>query len=168
MNAQLLPYGEDVKVYWGTSQTAPDTWLDKAQREIVRANGETLMRGMISDLERGVAAYMLSFRFGEDEFKVVWPILPSKNGKEKTARIQAATMLYHDIKARSVALRVQGARAAFFGYLLLPDGRTAAQASTSELMAGVPELLAGPQADPLRSITDGNTVEGLFEEEDGL
>ena len=52
-------------------------------------------------------------------------------------------MLYHDIKAKAVAAKVHGARAAFFQYLLLPDGRTAAQAAAPELTSLWPKLLTG-------------------------
>ena len=75
---------------------------------------------------------MLAFEIGGDKFKVLFPVLPSKSGNEKAARIQAATMIYHDIKSKCVSAAVLGSRAAFFSYLLLPDGRTTANLETSE------------------------------------
>jgi hypothetical protein len=39
---------------------------------------------------------------------------------------------------------VFGARAAFFTYWMLPDGRTAANASLPELSAGIPSLFQNP------------------------
>lgn len=52
-------------------------------------------------------------------------------------------MLYHDVKAKSISAKVLGTRAAFFSYLMLPDGRTAAEASTPELLEAMPKLLMG-------------------------
>jgi hypothetical protein len=52
-------------------------------------------------------------------------------------------MLYHDVKHRCVLVKVFGARQAFFNYLMLPDGRTAAQAATAELVDLYPKLLTG-------------------------
>jgi len=135
-------YAEDVGNYWKTSRTSPDTWLAKAKREIARAGGEILGEAFGSE-QNGRSAYMLAFRFDGEHFKVIWPVLPSKSGDGRAARIQAATMLYHDVKARAVSAKVLGARTAFFSYLMLPDGRTAAQAATPELLEALPKLLTG-------------------------
>jgi hypothetical protein len=101
-----------------------------------------LAEGFGSD-NSGRAAYMLAFKFSDEHFKAVWPVLPTKGGNERAARIQAVTMLYHDVKARAVAAKVLGIRAAFFSYLLLPDGRTAAEVATPELVDAMPKLLTG-------------------------
>jgi hypothetical protein len=135
-------YAEDVGNYWKTSKTSPDTWLAKAKREIARAGGEVLAEAFGSEAG-GRSAYMLGFKFNGEQFKVVWPVLPSKGGDDRAARIQAATMLYHDVKARAVSAKVLGVRTAFFSYLMLPDGRTAAQAATPELLDALPKLLTG-------------------------
>lgn len=79
-------------------------------------------------------------------FKLMWPVLPSREGNVKAARIQAATMLYHDVKAKVVTAKVLGTRAAFFQYLLLPDGRSASEATTPELANQIPQLLALPNS----------------------
>jgi len=64
-----------------------------------------------------------------------------RSGKnEASARIQAATMLYHDVKARCVSAKVIGKRTAFFSYLMLPDGRSAATVATPELAIQLPEM----------------------------
>lgn len=135
-----MTYAEEVN-YWKTSRTSPDTWLEKAKREIARAGGKVLAEGFGSDNDR--AAYMLAFEFTGERFKAIWPVLPSKSGDDRAARIQAATMLYHDVKARAVSAKVLGIRAAFFSYLLLPDGRTAAEVATPELVEAMPKLLTG-------------------------
>jgi hypothetical protein len=136
-----LPFAEDVN-YWKTGRADPGTWLDRAKREVAKAGGEILGSAIVTEDATGRAGFMLMFRLNGERFKIAWPVLPSKSGNEKAARIQAATMLYHDVKARCVSARVLGARAAFFNYLMLPDGRTAAQASTPELMDDVPLMLA--------------------------
>jgi hypothetical protein len=50
---------------------------------------------------------MLEFDLGGERYKVVWPVLPTKTGKDRAARVQAATALYHDVKARCVTLKSQ-------------------------------------------------------------
>ncbi len=123
MNTKTV-YAEDVN-YWKTGQSSPDTWIDRAKGEIIA----------------GRSAFMLSFSFGDDVFKAVWPVLSSKTKNEKAARIQAATMLYHDIKNSCVKVKVFGARVAFFHYLMLPDGRNASQASNEDLAQMFPKML---------------------------
>jgi hypothetical protein len=136
-----LPYAEDVN-YWQTGKSSPDTWIDNAQKEI-RAIG-----GKIHGWAFGTqytspprAAYMMEFELSGERFKVIWAVLPTRSGKnEASARIQAATMLYHDIKARCVSAKVIGKRTAFFSYLLLPDGCSVAHVATPELMNQLPEM----------------------------
>ena len=133
-----LPYAEDVN-YWKTGTSAADTWIDKAKAEIRAASGKVVNEAFGS--QEGRAAFMLEFTFGADRFRVVWPVLPSKTKAERAARVQAATMLYHDVKAKCVSAKVHGARAAFFQYAVLPDGRTAANVAAPELLDLYPKLL---------------------------
>lgn len=133
-------YAEDVN-YWKTSNVAPDGWIDKAKAEIKAAGGKVL--GDAFGDQDGRAAYMMEFTFGADRFRLVWPVLSSKTKADRAARIQAATMLYHDVKSKCVSAKVHGLRAAFFQYALLPDGRTAAQLATPELTDRYPKLLTG-------------------------
>jgi len=140
----MMPYADEVN-YWKTGTTAPDTWIDNAKKEIARAGGKVLGEAFGRD-ESGRAAYMLDFSFGSERFRAVWPVLPVRNPKdERAARIQAATCLFHDVKARCVSAKVLGTRAAFFNYLLLPDGRTAAQLAAPELTTAWPKLLTSGQ-----------------------
>jgi len=88
------------------------------------------------------AAFQLMFQIGDDVFKVSFPVLPSKTGNLKAAKVQAATILYHDVKAKIVLAKVLGTRAAFFTYLLLPDGRAASEAANPEIVQLMPKLLA--------------------------
>lgn len=141
------PYAEEVN-YWRTGQTSADTWMDNAAKEIRTAGGKLIGQAYGSEAATGRAAYMIEFEFSGERFRIVWPVLPTKTknaASEKAARIQAATMLYHDVKARCVSAKVLGSRAAFFSYLMLPDGRTAAQAAAPEVSALFPLLLAGPE-----------------------
>lgn len=148
-----LPYAEDVS-YWKTGQSSPDTWMEKTRRCIKGINGK--VSGEAFGQEGAQAAYMLRFQIGNDTFKIIWPVLSSRVGNEKAARIQAATFIYHDVKAKCDAARILGVRTAFFNYLVLPDGRTAAHASAPELMIGIPNLFL-PQTPTLSS---GEVIEG--------
>lgn len=148
-----LPYGEDVN-YWQTSQSSPDRWMEKIKKQIHGLGGQVLMEGFGSEPMTGRSAYMMAFEIEGEKFKVVWPVLPSKKKNELAARRQAATMLYHDIKTKCLGAVVLGARSAFFSYLLLPDGRTAAEASLPELIKDIPELFHD------RQLISGEIVDG--------
>jgi hypothetical protein len=87
-------------------------------------------------------------------------VLPSEKGNELAARRQAATMLYHDTKAKCLSAVVLGTRIAFFSYLLLPDGRTAAEASFPELAEGIPDLFLANQLKTGDDIVEGDFMEG--------
>lgn len=121
------PYADQVN-YWRTSRTSPATWLDKAMAQIARAGGIVEGHGYLGQGDNThlvSAAYMILFSFGDDHFKITWPVLQPKNTKDiKAARIQAATALYHEVKSMCVKRKFVGTRKAFVGYLLLPDGLT--------------------------------------------
>lgn len=140
-----LPYAETMN-YWQSSGVSPDSWIEKAKTEISRAGGKILGNGFVNEGTTGRSAFMLAFSFGDDQFKAVWPVLPTKSGNNQaSARIQAATMLYHDVKARCVAAKVLGFRSTFFNWLVLPNGQTASEAATPDLMQSIPALLNAPQ-----------------------
>jgi hypothetical protein len=126
--------------YWKTSRTSSDTWIEKTKRQIEKLGGQVLMEGFSRESVTNRAAFVLAFVIGEDRFKVVWPVLPSKSGNEKAAKVQAATMLYHDVKAKCVSSAVLGARGAFFSFLMLPSGQTAMEMSTPDLVQAIPEM----------------------------
>lgn len=139
---QKLPYAEDVN-YWQTGKSSPDSWIESSQKEIKTIGGKIVSWAFGMDSTTGRAAYMMAFDLGGERFKIVWPVLPTRSGKnEASARIQAATMLYHDVKARCVSAKVLGGRAAFFNYLMLPDGRTAGSVAAPELAEQLPDLFA--------------------------
>lgn len=136
-------YAEDMN-YWQTGKSAPDSWIESARREIVGAGGKILGWAFGAEGTTGRSAYMLEFDLDGERFKIVWPVLPTRSGKnEQAARIQAATCLYHDVKARCISAKVLGKRAAFFSYLMLPDGQTVAHATAPELARQLPAMF-GP------------------------
>lgn len=143
-----LPYAEDLN-YWQSGRSSPDTWISKAKKELARAGFKVLGDAYGMDDVLGRAAYMLSFQLAEDMFKVTWPVLPSRTGKDQAARIQAATMLYHDVKSRCVSAKVLGGRTAFFSYIRLPDGRSAADTAVEEIL---PHLFRPPM--PMFQVVD--------------
>ena len=136
-----LPYGEEIN-YWKTSQSQPESWIDKAIKLIHELKGKVYTHAFGQD-DQGNSAYMIQFQIGDDKFKLVWPVLPTKGGDEKAAKRQATTLIFHDIKARCLTARILGSRTAFFNYLMLTDGRTASQASMPELMQDIPQSLLG-------------------------
>lgn len=134
-----MVYADDLN-YWKTSKSPPDTWIDKAKKQIENLGGKVLAEGF--GMESGKSAFMIGFEIGGEKFKAIWPVMQPYNEKDEiAARRQAATMLYHDIKAKCLAAVVKGPRVAFFEYLMLPDGRTAAHASNVELLKGIPTML---------------------------
>lgn len=138
----MTVYAEEVN-YWKTGHSSTDIWIERAVKEIVDVGGEVRGDGFINDTSTGRAAFMLAFRLGNDNFKMIWPVLESKTGNQRAARVQAATALCHEVKAACVKVKFLGARAAFFAYLLMPGGVTPAEISTQEFMDQVPRLLAG-------------------------
>lgn len=148
-------YAEEVN-YWQSSTTQPDSWIAKAKKEIENAAvGGKVIGEAFSNFD-GNAAYELTFRIGLDHFRVMWPVLESRTKNEGAARRQAATFLYHDVKAKCMVAKVLGARKAFVGDLLLPDGRTIAQAAAPEVLGQLPRLLPGA-ATP--EVVEGEIVE---------
>lgn len=134
-----LPYAEDVGHYWRTSQSSPDMWIERAKKVIKDMGGEILADGFGS--AGGQAGFMLGFKFKEQRYKVVWPVLPTYSGNEILAKRQAATMLYHDVKAKAMTASVLGVEAAFFSYMMLPDGRVSSELARPELAELFPKLL---------------------------
>jgi len=141
-----LPYAERIN-YWKTGGSAPGDWLEKARHEIGDAGGKVLAIAEGMDATTGREAYMIGFELQGDRFKIIWPVLPTRSGSRdslKAARRQAATMLYHHVKAACMDARVRGGRIAFFSALLLPDGRTASQVATPELALDLSQILNLP------------------------
>jgi len=143
-----LPFAEDVN-YWKTSKSTPDTWLEKAAELIEDLGGKVLGHAFGSDPVSGASAYLMEFEIGGDQFKVIWPVLPTKyEDSSIAAKRQAATYLFRDIKAKCLSAVIKGTRTAFFEYLRLPNGRTPPELVTEDLLQlprffegfGVPQI----------------------------
>jgi len=141
----MSEFAEDLP-YWKTSSSGPDAWLEKASREIGKAGGNILAEGFGNS--NGDAAYMLRFEMDGSTYRIVWPCAKSKRGDTdnaftKASRRQAATMLFHDVKAMCVKARALGSETAFFSHLELPGGKVASEmvGATGDL----PKLLGAPQ-----------------------
>ena len=134
--AENLPYAEDIGHYWKTGKSDPEIWIEKTRKVVTDLGGSIEAEGYGS--ASGRAAYMLAFSLEEQRFKVIWPVLPTRSGGDRDARRQAATLLYHDIKAKAMTASVMGIRAAFFSYMALPDGRIASELVTPELREHFP------------------------------
>lgn len=128
---------EELGHYWQTSRSSPDSWMDKTKKLIedhggvVRSSGYAMLDGR--------EAFMLVFELDGDHYKVVWPVLPTKKSS-LAARIQAATLLYHDVKNRIVSAEVLGNKVAFFSYLLLPTGQTVSEIAYPDLVHILPDI----------------------------
>jgi hypothetical protein len=126
LDKQGLPFAEDIN-YWKSGSSSPDKWLTDIESMIKKAGGVTVGYGWGLDDAINRGAWIYQFRFKEDAFKIIWPVLNCRyTGGEIAAKRQAATMLYHDIKAKLMAASVLGTRRAFFSNLLLPNGKTVA------------------------------------------
>lgn len=138
-------YGEDVN-YWKTSTKSPDSWLEDTKDAIISIGGKVLS-DMIATME-GKTAIMIQFQIGEDRFKIVYPILAIRKESDRlAAKRQAATAMYHEVKALIVSAKFRGVRGAFHSYLVLPDGRTAGDLSAPEIAEAIPTpfLLNAPR-----------------------
>lgn len=125
--------------YWKTGRSSPDTWMDKAIKLIVDFGGELISSGYI--LNREKSAFMIEFSFKNEKFKIIWPVLRSERNEELPAKRQAATMLYHSVKAKLIEAQVLGMRHSFFAWLVLPNGRPMSDFSNDELADQVPAML---------------------------
>jgi hypothetical protein len=136
-----LPYAEDMN-YWKTSKSGADSWLEKTVKLITALGGNVGSYAFGQEPATGRGAYMMNFRIGSDEFRLIWPVLPTRNGSDTLhARRQAATMLYHDTKTKCLKAAIFGARSAFLEYLKLPGGPGVIQLTNQELAEHLPNLL---------------------------
>lgn len=99
--------------------------------------------GSFSEDLTGRAGFMLAFILEGERFTIKWPVLQSKKGNLQAAQRQAATALYHEIKAACVKVKFLGARSAFLAFLMLPDGRTASEVGSPELLEILPGIIRG-------------------------
>lgn len=135
-----LPYAEDIN-YFKTGKSSPDKWIESTRREIETAGGKWKMNAFGVDSNSGKAAFMVQFELEGKLFKICWPVLSVYSDKDqKAARTQAATLLYHDVKAMCMKAKVFGAQQAFFQHLMLPDGKTVGQLADDEIEKILPDI----------------------------
>lgn len=149
MNKAIV-YAEELN-YWKSSTASADSWLEKAIKEIKRIGGAVLSSASVHmDNRHG---FMIHFTLGTDQFRIEMAALPCKNPSEdnlRAARVQAATILYHDVKHKCVMAKVKGARQAFAEHWLLPSGETVARAmeqGAGYLSSNMPMLLGSGKAE---------------------
>lgn len=136
-----MKYAEDLP-YWNTSKSSPDVWLNRAAKIIKKLGGEVHLSG-IGTVD-GRSAFIILCNIGGDNFRIAFPVVRTKSKSELSAKRQAATMLYHDVKARFISAEVLGTRSSFLSFLQLPDGRTASEVSNHDLLHVTGNLFALP------------------------
>jgi hypothetical protein len=139
------PYANEVN-YWRTGESAPDTWIDKAKRDLRGLGAKIIGHMVVEDEEHGRYAYCLAFVLQGERYQIKWPVLqprPGTKGGLLDAKRQAATALYYDVKAMCTKAKFLGAKPAFMMFWQLPDGRTAAEAGNAELADVLPAIVAG-------------------------
>jgi len=138
-----IVYAEDVHNYFKTSQTHAATWIERAKKEISSIGGSIISEG--SGTFQNKTVFMIEFRLGGEIFKINWSVLPCRyKGNEKAAIIQAATMLYHDVKHKCVMAKIKGVNRAFLEYLMLPNGAPAGEIANDPRQI-LPLVLALPE-----------------------
>lgn len=134
MEMNELPYAEEIS-YWKTSKASPDDWLDKIRRMINEEGGRIESQMYVAQEEQ--AGYILMFNLDGNRYKVAWPVLKTKtNNGLSYARVQAVTLMYHDIKNRLLSAKILGYRSAFLPFLLVPGGKTVSESLPMMLGAG--------------------------------
>lgn len=129
MSDATLPYADSIP-YWKTGRSSPDIWIGKTKQLLSKIGAKNVDEAFLSI--GGKTVFALSFTIGTETFRVSWPVLRIKDPKdEPAARIQAATLLYHECKARCLAASVLGSRSAFVSYLVLPGGSTVMESSSA-------------------------------------
>ena len=131
--------------YWKTGQSSPDIWIEKAINLIVKFGAKLQGQAYGHDASTGDEAFMIAFSTDEENYRITWPIPQPKYEKDRgAAKRQAATMLYHDVKARLLYAEIHGFRNAFLPMLLVSgNGRKLplGQIATPELTQEFPKLL---------------------------
>jgi len=136
-------FAQDVD-YWKTgSKRSVSQWVDLARGQLVSHGAKNIVYA--EGDQDGMAAFMFEFSLGDDRHRIVWPVLPARGGdatSEQSARIQAVTTLYHDIKACCVKAARYGNRSGFFSFRLLPDNTTVQQMTDADLMHSLPRIMS--------------------------
>lgn len=138
-----MKYANEVD-YWKTGQTrTPEQWIALAVKQL-EDHGATNVVTASGDND-GRHCFMMQFMLAGQQHRIIWPVLPVRwtdsESDKRAAKVQAATVLYHEVKHRCVVATRYGSQFGWFAYQQLPDGRTVQQLSSDELMRGVPEVM---------------------------
>ncbi|MGB5941253.1 MAG: hypothetical protein WBG71_00060 [Leeuwenhoekiella sp.] len=126
-----LPLAEEMP-YWKTSKSGVESWLDKTENLITSIGGVVDTR--IVGKSGGKEGIMFGFIIDNDPYKMMWPVLPSKNEKDKAAALrQCATLIYHDTKARINRIKIFSPRVVFADWLVLDTGKTLAETNNKDI-----------------------------------
>lgn len=134
-------HAEDLGHYWKTGRKHPDTILGDIKK-MIESVGGTIHTEMVATVN-GETAYILGFRVVDDDYRINQPVLPSRTDDLLSAKRQAVTALFHDIKAKVVSMKFRGVKAVFHEFLVLPDGRTASQVTAPEFSSSIKYLPVG-------------------------
>lgn len=138
-------YAEDSN-YFGTSSRAAETWLEMAKKELMLVGGKDIRKAAVE--ENDTAVYVIEFTLDGDTYRMSYPAMPCKKATSqnlKKAKVQAATFLYHAIKARALDMKILGAKAAFGSFMLVDGLRTVSDVLTGTPSAALPILLNPPK-----------------------
>ncbi len=134
-----LPYADDV-AYWKTGTSSPDTWIDKTIRVVKELGGVEISQFFGHGENAGGVRTAISHRR-----RIVSSCLASASNARAddfaSAQRQAATLLYHDCKAKAIAASVLGPRNAFIGSLITESGKTVSELATPLIANSIKPLL---------------------------
>lgn len=122
-----LPYAEELN-FWKTSKSSADKWLNDAEDIIAKFGGTVTLRAKGRAGEN--QAYAFQFSHNNDRFKILYPVLPTKNGDVRSAERQCCQFIFYEVKNRSIQVKIFGFKSAYFEFLMLEDGQTVREHST--------------------------------------
>lgn len=154
-----LPFGEDIGHYWRTSKKDAGYWLNSVRDMIVSIPGCKVLKKVDYE-ENDQNFFLVEFTVGLDWFKIIYPVLPVRQLKDReAARVQAVTLMFHEVKSRMMLIKIFGIHYAFLNYLVADNGKTVSQMAVPEL-AKLPILLDAPRQPQLNS--GDEIVEGEY------
>lgn len=129
MEQHELPYAETVN-YWNTGRRDAATWLEDSFNMVHGIGGNP--HGY--QINRGNSPCIaMRFDIAGRMYNIVWPILPTKGkNNDKATQRQAATFIFHEVKACVLRAKVLGVERAFIQYLSLGNGLTVQDFAISE------------------------------------
>lgn len=122
-------YAEDLP-YWKTSKSGVETWLDRTEKLLTEI--KAIVHTRIVGKSMGREGILIGYTINDEEFRISWPVLSTKKEGDSSAALrQAATMIYHDTKARVNRIKIFPPRVVFSDWLLI-EGKTLAESNEEE------------------------------------